>query len=99
MEGVSQSGGQLGPLQLSDHIESLVMHVHPCIKLQHSTSLMPLLNLSNLFHQGSRCKELVEIEIMTAQALIAARKFIQAIEKLRKIQSQLLVEQSKYINS
>ena len=49
---------------------------------------MPLLNLCNQFQRENRpAGELLEIEIMSAQSLIAARKFIQAIEKLRKIQS------------
>lgn len=52
---------------------------------------MPLLNLCNLFSSENRpAGEQLEIEIISAQSLIAARKFIQAIEKLRKIQSQLL---------
>ena len=34
--------------------------------------------------------EAIEVAILAAQSLVASRKFIQAIEKFRKIQSQLL---------
>lgn len=87
VEGTSQSGGQLLNLQhqMQEEIETLRVFVNPCFKMQHSSNLMPLLNLCNLFEQKARKSELLELEIMTAQALIAARKFIQAIEKLRKI--------------
>jgi len=58
---------------------------------------MPLLNLINLFQRNERHLELFEIEIMASQSLMAARKYIQAIEKLRHIQGNLLksVEQAQ----
>ena len=40
--------------------------------------------------------EHLEIEIMTAQSLMAARKFILAIEKMRKIQGELLRGQFRF---
>ena len=56
LEGTSQSGGQtLNPIsQFTEEIDSIRMYVHPCFKTQHSSSLMPLLNLCNLFHKENR---------------------------------------------
>ena len=51
---------------------------------------MPILNLCNKFQNDNRMSEYLELDILAAQSLIAARKFIQAIEKLRKIQANLI---------
>lgn len=78
-------------ISVIDLVKQVTLQVHPCFKMPSASALMPLLNLCNLFQTENRpAGELVEIEIISAQSLIAARKFIQAIEKLRKIQSQLL---------
>lgn len=92
VEGTSQSGGQHLNTQhlFFEEFEGVRVSVHPCFRQQQSSSLMPLLNLANLFSQEERSKEHLEIEIMVAQSLIASRKFVQAIEKLRKIQSGLI---------
>lgn len=85
-----QGGARLQQSNLSavDIIKSVTLSVHPCFKMPSASALMPLLNLCNQFQRENRPSgELLEIEIMSAQSLIAARKFIQAIEKLRKIQS------------
>ena len=66
-------------------MEGISIHTHPCFKIPNASSLMPLLNLSNLFQLKNRLSEHLEIEILAAQSLMAARKFIQAIEKMRKI--------------
>jgi hypothetical protein len=60
---------------------------------------MPLLNLCNLFQKEGRYSELIELELMSAQSLIAARKFIQAIEKLRKIQADIIVNRYSYFDN
>ena len=75
-----------GNFSAVDVIKSVTLSVQPCFKMPSASALMPLLNLCNLFLLENRpAGELLEIEIMSAQSLIAARKFIQAIEKLRKI--------------
>ena len=66
--------------------------VQPCHKIPAASSLMGLLNLSDLFvAEGRPLGEKIEIDIMAALSLISARKFIQGIEKLRKIQGVLLL--------
>ena len=55
-------------------LEGISVSVHPCFKIPNASSLMPLLNLANLFPAYSH--EHLEVEIMAAQSLMAARKFI-----------------------
>lgn len=77
---------------LKQEFEMVRVLANPCFKMQSSSNLVPLLNLSNLFSSSRRMGEILELEIMCAQSLIAARKYIQAIEKLRKIQTDLLLQ-------
>ena len=46
--------------------EGISIHTHPCFKIPNASSLMPLLNLSNLFQLKNRLSEHLEIEILAA---------------------------------
>lgn len=88
---VDQGVQQASPFYLfSKLVDKIRLYVHPLFKMPSSSSLMPILNLCNKFQNEKRMSEYLELDILAAQSLIAARKFIQAIEKLRKIQSNLI---------
>lgn len=71
-------------------LEAVLVHVHPCHRVPSASQLMPLLNLSSHFQAQKRpFFEQLEVDILTALSLMSSRKFTQAIEAMRKIQTTL----------
>jgi len=64
--------------------------VWPTFRLPTGSSVIALINTSFLFASKHLEQERLETDFMVALSLISGRKFIQASEKLRKVQAQLL---------
>jgi hypothetical protein len=71
-------------------IKAIKLAVWPCFRMPLGGSAISLINNSFLFGTRHRTEECIETEFLVGLSLISARKFIQASEKFRSIEQQLL---------
>lgn len=80
---------EVAELVLEDKI-CLQLSVWPTIRMPTGGSTIPLINTSFLFATRNHIEESYEIDFLVAQSLVNARKFIQASEMFRGIETRLL---------
>ena len=71
-------------------VKAIKISVWPCFRMPLGGSAISLINNSFLFASKGHSEEWLEAEFLVGLSLISARKFIQAQEKFRSIESQLL---------
>jgi hypothetical protein len=60
--------------------------------LQSKINLIPLFNIKCLFLKQNRTEEVIEIEYMWGVSLICMRRYVQAIESLKRVQAKIIRE-------
>lgn len=58
--------------------------------LQSKLNLIPLFNIKSLFLRNNRLEEALEIEYMTGLSLICSRRYVQAMESFKRVQTDVL---------
>jgi len=71
-------------------VKGIRVHAWPCFRIPPSNALIPLMNASFIFETKDFKPWKRDIDFLVALSLISGRKFIQACELFRKLQSQLL---------
>lgn len=75
-------------------IQKIVVFGLPCTQMVQASNIIPMLNITRYFEkncfQAQYSEESQDAMFLTSLALISGRKFVQAIEILKKIQERLL---------
>jgi hydroxylamine reductase (hybrid-cluster protein) len=71
-------------------IKGVRVYAWPCFRIPPSNALIPLMNASILFEARKIWDQKRDIDFLIALSLISGRKFIQACEIFRKLQTELL---------